>query len=152
MKANILIFTAFLLLLAGCFCSCQKKENSIEYSSMVVGKWKLEFISDREQTIDYSKYNIVYEFKTNNVLTVTGKVNNTDHRILENGKHFYNVVIPESIDLLGDTRWRPELKIDTVLYRLTNGWMADNIPGLQIYDKADNPSFAAYVLYFSKIN
>jgi len=46
------------------------------------------FISDPNQNIDYSQFNIVYEFMENNILTVLGKVGYTDNRIHEIGNHF----------------------------------------------------------------
>jgi len=61
--------------------------------SSVIGKWKLI----KEQTsgfgspskeIDYSKHDIVYEFKSNGVLTVSG---NDIVGWLENGNHSYSV-------------------------------------------------------------
>lgn len=58
-------------------------------STSIIGKWKLM----KEQTsgfgsIDYSKRNIVYEFKTNGVLTVSGN-GNTGWK--EKGRHSYSI-------------------------------------------------------------
>ena len=59
----------------------------------VIGKWKLMkeqtsgFVSPSKE-IDYSKQNIVYEFKTNGALTVSGKGNTG---WLEKGEHTYSI-------------------------------------------------------------
>jgi len=92
MVTKILKHAAIALLLAGSFSSCIKKN---EEPASIVGKWKLvesryfSFINGL-QVSDYSQYNIVYEFKTNNVLFVSG-VADDNFSLYGNGEHFYSI-------------------------------------------------------------
>jgi len=115
MQKNILKITTILLILSGCFLSCTKKVENfnedcsllIKYineivhdeSSSILGKWKLEnsvgilmgwHYGDSGTPYlcsDYSQSNIVYEFKTDNVLTIS-----EDTDLFLKGEHFYSIV------------------------------------------------------------
>lgn len=83
---------------AGCTLSGEVDSKDEETTGIsIIGKWKLVQIEDLFVTnppprfFDYSQYNIVYEFKTNNILTVFGKIDNVDYRGLEIGNYFYQM-------------------------------------------------------------
>ena len=91
--------------------------NTVEVTAMITSllslegtKWKLvtllvPFTPDGPIWYDYSKYDIVYEFRTNNVLTVSGETTDIEVYIgHEIGEHFYSI----------DNVW--ELKIDNIVY------------------------------------
>ena len=93
MNLSIFKTPVMLLFLAASFCFCKKKYDVIcpppisdencailalpvhdEHAS-IVGKWKLitrKSNSRPQMCFDYCPYNIVFEFKSNNVLTVSG--------------------------------------------------------------------------------
>ena len=158
--------TAFFLFLMGGLISCKKeKNNMIEVCpSPVLGKWKLEFVYAGFQTpnVYYSQYDVVYEFKENNVLVVSGKVDVVDSRIHENGKYYYGVFVPKDTDPSLYTplrKYSPHnpliIKIDTVSYELDpGGTIWNGIRGLQIKNVVDNGNIRLidYGLYFSKID
>jgi len=73
----------------------------------IIGKWKLM----KEQTsgfgspskeIDYSKQNIVYEFKTNGVLTISG---NGNAGLMEKGNHSYSIGNYQKIQVGYSSSW-----------------------------------------------
>ena len=78
--------------LALCFCmiffmatGCEEKPKKIEdcYGD-ITGRWKLVSVElsftppNTQRFFDYSKYNIVYEFNTDSVLTVSGQTEHID--------------------------------------------------------------------------
>ena len=84
--------------------------NVVEITTMsedvIIGKWKLLQVDigfDNPTTFDYSQYNIIYEFKTNNVLTISGKTGDVEiYRGHEIGEHFYEIKMnasPPNIDI-----------------------------------------------------
>lgn len=103
--------TAIALLLAGCLSSCTEKKNDVDNdclsifniihdkSASILGKWKLiktrGIVLSSEgydlKCYDYSRYDIVYEFKTNNVLTISGDLDIWP----KIGEHFYSIVDDE---------------------------------------------------------
>jgi len=97
MKAikNILGLAMVLLVLAGSFSSCAEDE---EPTTSIIGKWKLvkvtsSFTSIGPISFDYSQYNILYEFKVNDILTVSGKTDNIDNYMgHEIGEHSYSII------------------------------------------------------------
>ena len=109
------------VVLAGLFSSCAQKENNTEPTS-IIGKWKLVKFDYRPMTsppspkdsFDYSQNNVVYEFKSNNILTVSGKTDDIDYRGLEIGDHSYemNYNLKDDMDPLG-LPYPYMLKIDT---------------------------------------
>ena len=64
-------------------CSCIY-EFTHEETASIVGRWKLEKINLSSRTgttcTDCSPYNVVYEFKENGVLTVSGDIENLGHK------------------------------------------------------------------------
>ena len=91
---NILNLAAILLILAGVLVSCGKGEENSEnpYRDNIIGKWKLMYFLSREEadwifdTVDYSNENIIYEFRSNNKLIITGYVEND----FSQGEHYYS--------------------------------------------------------------
>jgi len=76
MKQQTLKLTIIMLLLAICFTACKKKNEEPEN---IIGKWKLTEVSIWKnyqllEVIDYSSENIIYDFKKNNKLTITGNI------------------------------------------------------------------------------
>ena len=115
MKTNILKLTVFLLFLAGSISSCEK-EKRYEPTSLKGSQWKLVRASlpfNESELYDYSQYDIKYEFKTNNVLTVSGETNFTDSYLgHEIGEYFYSIIYDDQI-IPGSS---PVLKIDELYY------------------------------------
>jgi len=72
---------AIALMLAGSFSSCTKKENNVDTqlgdvdTVSIIGKWKLVKTSYpmSGKSSDYSKCNIVFEFKSDHLLTISGE-------------------------------------------------------------------------------
>ena len=128
MSYRIFNFTITVLLLVSIFSSCSKNTSNIEEMrflknpSELFGKWKLsETVSSgfitQPKTENYSQYNIVFEFKPNGILTVSG---NLDSHWPNNGDHDYSVVEP-------DTQHGPNLKISTLYF-----WTRSNSKELEI--------------------
>ena len=98
MTKNLKKLTAISLFLLGIMVSCSKnggKDNIkeeyhiekeyLQDSLMMIGKWQLVNLTVEQclplpsdsivmRTIDYSSYNIVYEFKTNGIMTATNEI------------------------------------------------------------------------------
>ena len=103
MKESIFKITVVLLFLAGIFSCSENSDTEIIIEKAIIGKWKLVKIEvdiDLENgngirnptTFDYSQDNIIYEFKKNNVLTISGSIDKNDYRVHEAGDHFYEMV------------------------------------------------------------
>jgi len=99
----ILVFLLPCLLFIGCKNGNgnePKPENNIN-NTEIIGKWKLEKVDAPfvAQSFDYSQYNIVYEFKSNGVLTVSSETDIIDEYIGDEiyighgiGEHSYSFV------------------------------------------------------------
>jgi len=71
-RKGIVAILCVALMLMGCFSSCSHKEES----GSVIGVWKLvevRGIGNSKESYDYSQYSIVFEFHTNDILTVSGE-------------------------------------------------------------------------------
>ncbi len=118
MKTKFFKFTVIMLLLAaGCFSSCSEKVNekpNIDKSVSIIGKWKLvkvQVVFYNRDLYDYSHYNIIYEFKSNNVLTVSGETDDIDtYRGHNIGEHVYSITDDDKV-IPGSS---PVLKIDEI--------------------------------------
>jgi hypothetical protein len=69
------------ILFAGFLFSCKKEEvgGFEEYDANIVGKWQV--IADLGwvgEPIDYLPYNIIYDFRENNILHVSGEIESID--------------------------------------------------------------------------
>ena len=132
------------------FSSCEQKSNLKEESDILHGKWKLITINlftieEGNMLFDYSQKNIIYEFKANNVLTVSGNVENIDYRGHEIGKHFYDITLTEMIsDPLGLPAPHT-VKINTIPYGFSFGYMSDK-PGMEMVCRGK----CNYAFYFVK--
>ena len=104
---TLVILAAF----AGSFPSCSKDESKDwlpivfgvvhDESTSIVGKWKLEKVISIDLKHgyilhDFSRRNVVYEFKTDNTLTVTGNTNPNHWYCARNGDYSYAIEIIES--------------------------------------------------------
>ncbi|MDR1592528.1 MAG: hypothetical protein LBS16_06570 [Prevotellaceae bacterium] len=103
----ILLFFPVLLVM-----SCNGGINEIIEKDDIIGQWKLTGVrtmynSDYQNVIieDYSNSNIIYDFRVNNKLTVTGYIADD----LSEGEHFYEYtkMIFDPLSLPG-----PNLRID----------------------------------------
>lgn len=110
-------------------CDSDKAEEIIE-RDFLHGKWQLItinlFLTLEEGNIsfDYSQKNIIYEFGTNNDLTVSGDVADTDYRGREIGEHSYEVLpMPPSGPAGPCFEGRP-IKIDTETHSVSFGWVS----------------------------
>ena len=130
--ATLCIMFALFSLLSG----CEKKSALKSDNEILYGKWQLKTISPFNaegvdyMLVDYTPMNIIYEFKTNNVLTVSGDVDN-NYGGLEIGNHFYVVTLTE---INGDPLGLPaphEVKINNIPYGFSFGYMPDS-PGMEL--------------------
>jgi hypothetical protein len=77
------------------FTSCGKAQTTND-SDILCGKWQLQTISPLNaegvdlMLVDFSPKNIIYEFRANNVLIVSGNVPN-GYGGLKTGKYFYKI-------------------------------------------------------------
>jgi len=98
---KLLIFT-LLLMVAAMACKSNLTEEDMQTENLeelIIGKWQLVKVDEvfvpipPPPSYDYSKYNIMYEFKANGVLTVFGETNNIEryigHEICD---HLYSFV------------------------------------------------------------
>ena len=115
---------------------CEKKSDLKSENKILYGKWQLKTISPFNaegvdyMLIDYTPMNIIYEFKANNVLTVSGNVDN-NYGGLEIGIHFYVVTLTEiNVNPLGLPAPH-EVKINDIPYGFSFGYMPDS-PGMEL--------------------
>ena len=93
MKTKNFQHAAIALLFAVCFSSCSKKGGDEQFT--IVGEWKIvtveiPFIGESN---DYSLYSIVYEFRTNGILTVSGETDHIElYRGHEPGEYPYAII------------------------------------------------------------
>lgn len=100
MNTNRTAFAIILtLIIAVNFSSCKKEEIEKDYPTQHLGKWQLVFINlynielGEFVPLDYSHANIIYDFRENNILFVSGKIDDIeDYRGHEVGEHFYEVL------------------------------------------------------------
>ena len=86
-----------ILFLAGSFSACsQKTDNDCNGEpASFIGKWKLvKSVGGYGFVTDLSKYNIVYEFHPNGILTITGAL---DDARFKSGDYLYSIV--EDVDV-----------------------------------------------------
>ena len=115
--ATLFIFPVIMLLMAGSFSSCKKKEENKEPASLF-GKWKLEkeilpFIGG---IYDYSKNNIVYEFHTNGILTVTGESDYISYERFKQGEYLYSILTIDEMNELYSSLYGFELEFKYFIY------------------------------------
>ena len=135
---RIVLITVSALICLAVFTSCGSDEaRATEDGSEVIhGKWQLKTISPLNaegvdyMLVDYTPMNIIYEFKTNNVLTVSGNVD-SNYGGLEIGKHFYEVTLTE---IINDPLGLPAphmVRINNIPYGFSFGYMYDS-PGMEM--------------------
>ena len=124
--ATLCIVLALFSLLSG----CEKKSDLKGENEILRGKWQLTTISPFNAEgmdlvlIDYTPMNIIYEFKANNVLTVSGNVDN-NYGGLEMGNHFYVVTLTEITNNPLRLPAPYEVKINNISYGFSFGYMQD---------------------------
>jgi len=106
---------------------CERDNDIVEDTSSILGKWKLEFVGYMDTnispaTLHYAQYEIIYDFKENNVLIVSGKTENIDdYRGHEKGTHYYKKL---PITLSGHTGLPlPQIEIGKETHGITFGWV-----------------------------
>jgi hypothetical protein len=130
--ATLCIVFALFSLLLGCETKSDLKgESDMKGENDILsGKWQLTTISPLNAEgmdlvlVNYTPMHIIYEFKANNVLTVSGNVDN-NYGGLEIGNHFYVVTFT---DISNDPSWLPaphEVKINNISYGFSFGYMSD---------------------------
>ena len=115
---------AVLLMTTGC-----KRDNSVaeDDNSSVYGKWKLSFVGYMDENIspavfDYSQNDIIYDFKGNNVLVISGEMNSIDdYKGHEKGEYYYK---KHPIPPCGPTALCiPQITIGTNTHGIFFGWI-----------------------------
>jgi hypothetical protein len=101
-------------------------ENGVALS-LVGSKWKLEvfcYWDEEPINVDYSQYDIIYEFKGNNVLLVSGEMDSIDaYKGHTKGEHSYKIhPIPPS-GPLGPCPSGHPIEIDTETHTISFGWV-----------------------------
>jgi len=112
MKNLYFFLLAICLTVTGCDTN---KDNQIKY---IIGEWKLKKVTIPfiDKSYDYSQYSIVYEFKRNGVLTVSGETDVIDTYIGHTiGKYSYTFIedkegygmvgLPYGLKIDDDTYW-----------------------------------------------
>jgi len=139
MKRTILKIQVILIVLTACVVGCNNinteeeintnTEKEIIVPANSLGKWKLVNVTFAMvgESNDYSEYNIVYEFKTNNVLTISGKIEGIElyrgHCI---GEHTYAIMC---IDYEDGYEYRLTIDTTTYGYQISSeGLKFDNLP------------------------
>ncbi len=105
------------------FSGCEEKPDVKDENSILYGKWELAkiksfSIEEGDLEFDYLQNNIIYEFKTNGVLVVTGDVESVDYKGIEKGDHSYAVTLSQT-----NEKSPHSLKIDAVSYTFSFGYM-----------------------------
>ena len=100
-KLNLRNVVAITIYLAGMtlFSACDKNDALKGENEIIYGKWQLKTMSPLNveeglilTLLDLSSMNIIFEFKANNVLTISS--DNVDfHTGFEIGNHFYDVTL-----------------------------------------------------------
>lgn len=130
--ATLCMVLALFSLLSG----CEKGSDLNGENEILYGKWQLTTINPLDAEgmelilVDFTPMNIIYEFKANNVLTVSGNVDN-NYGGLEIGNHFYVVTLTE---INNDSLGLPAphgVKINDISYGFSFGYMPD-IPGMEL--------------------
>jgi hypothetical protein len=131
--------------------SDSEQESELNFKNDILhGKWKLIWIKsftieEGDLSFDYSHKNIIYEFKPNNVLIVSGNVNGTDYRGHGVGEHFYDVTIIEAINNTLGLPAPHTVNINTIPYSFSFGYMPDK-PGMEMICRGE----CNYAFYFIK--
>jgi len=149
MNTNILnqfMYATIVLTMTCFFCSCTKKQND-ECNGTIEGKWKLvkitvPFTPTGPKSYDYSKHDIVYEFDTNGILTVSVETGQIDwYGGHEKGEYSYSIIDEsEAKEAVGANAF--VLKIGTLYY------------SYNVNDKEliiDSSPLDGFVYYFIKI-
>ena len=124
-------------------------ESLKEESEILYGKWQLTTISPlNAEGVDYmlvnfSPMNIIYEFKANNVLIVSGDVDN-NYGGLEIGKHFYEVTLTEIINNPLGLPTPHMVRINTIPYSFSFGYVSDS-PGMVLVSRGECDSAFRFV-------
>ena len=108
---------------------CSDKAEGTSEDNILSGKWKLllftSFSTMEELVIpiDYTQKNIIYEFRANNVLMVSGAINNIDYRGHEIGKHSYEILPLPPSEPAGPCFVGHPIKINTETHFISFGWL-----------------------------
>ena len=80
-----------LLLLTGIFFSCSEEQLNIDRENTIAGKWKLVKMQSwlSPDFYDYSQYNVVFEFREDSTLTVSGKTDQMGQLVIPAGEYLY---------------------------------------------------------------
>jgi len=131
LKMNLLKLIVILSVLSGGYSSCKKEKDEVLYplydANQIIGKWRCEKEDDNISHF-YSKFNIIYDFQPDGILSVTG----------ESDIHFCGLkpgMYPYSI-------------IDTVV--ITGGCYSHEGNGR--YLKIDKTMHPSYSLFITKIS
>ena len=127
------------------FSSCEKKSDLNGENEIIYGKWQLKTISPLNippgvdlMLVDFSPMNIIYEFKKNNVLTVSGRVSDIDG-VFEDGKHYYDVTHSNISNGLFVTNLPQHIvNINTISYCFCIGYMSDDITLSLAHDESNS--------------
>jgi hypothetical protein len=91
MKQTIIFFTSLFSILIISLTGCEKATND-----MIMGSWKLVMLVitpdyQERDTIDYSNENIIYDFRKNGRLVITGNIPNDFYlfKDFQKGNHRY---------------------------------------------------------------
>jgi len=123
MNTKHIAFTVILsLLITVSFSSCKKEEiEAEEYPTHHFGKWQLVAVEYRTETFelisaDYSHANIIYDFRENNILVVSGEIEDIeDYRGHEIGEHPYKAFPIPTFNL-----WTMKIEGDILSYSYNN--------------------------------
>jgi len=131
MKRLVLKGTLAALCIVGVlFFTISGCDKSKDESEIIHGKWQLTTISPLNaegvgMSIDYSQSNIIFEFKANNVLTVSSNEDN-DYGSFKVGNHSYEVTHTDiSNGSLTTDLAQHVVEINTIPYCFSIGYNSD---------------------------
>jgi hypothetical protein len=126
-----------------CLClysSCKKEEvgGYEEYDANIVGKWQVISVSNwTVQHIDYLPYNIIYDFRENNTLHVSGITDSIqDYKWHQAGEYSYKTFRPRPLAIEPNTQApagvpnSPIMDINGEIYSLHFLYNSYHIPGI----------------------
>jgi len=125
------IMCALFFMVSGCV---EQKSDLKDENDVLRGKWQLWTISPLNAEgmdlvlVDFRPMNIIYEFKANNVLSVSGNVDNiVDIVGLEAGKHFFEVTLTDiSNGSLVTDLAQHVVEINSISYCFSVGYISDD--------------------------
>jgi len=149
MQKGAVTILSIVFALSSLISGCVNKSDLKDESNILQGKWQLKTISPLNEEgvvymlVDFSPMDIIYEFKANNVLTVSGNVD-YDYGGLKIGNHFYEVTLTEIISNPLGLPAPHMVKINSIPYDFSFGYISDS-PGMVLICRGECNNVFSFV-------